>query len=126
MKDKSLSRREREMMDIVYRLEAATASEIRDLMASPPSYSAVRATLRILVDKGHLKIRQDGPRYVYRPAVARNRAQKNALKRVISTFFDDSPEKAVAALLDMEDINLPEDEVARLRSMIEATERKES
>ena len=115
----SLSRRERQIMDVIYRHGSATAQDVREQIADAPSYSAVRALLRVLEDKGHLKHRHDGPRYVYHPTVARERARKSALKRLLSTFFDDSPEAAVAALLDMSTDDLDQDELDRLASMIE-------
>ncbi len=115
----SLSRRERQIMDVVYRHGSATAQDVREQIPDAPSYSAVRALLRVLEDKRHLKHRHDGPRYVYYPTVARDRARKSALKQLLSTFFDDSPEAAVAALLDMSTDDLDQDELDRLASMIE-------
>ena len=115
---RGLSRREREIMDVIYRPGSATAQDVREAMPAPPSYSAVRALLRVLEDKGHVKHRQDGPRYVYYPTIARDRARKSALKQLVTTFFDDSPEEAVAALLDMS-AELDDDELDRLASMIE-------
>lgn len=120
----NLSRREREMMDIIYEAGQATAAEVRVQMPSPPSYSAVRATLHILVEKRHLRHRQDGPRYIYSPTVPREKARVSALRRVIHTFFDDSPQRAVAALLEMEAARLSEDELNRLAKMIEAAKRE--
>ena len=117
--EENLSRREREMMDIIYKSGRATAAEVRDAMASPPSYSAVRATLRVLVEKGHLSHKQDGPRYVYLPIVPREQARQSALKHVLRTFFDGSTKNAVAALLDMEASKLSPDELERLSQMIE-------
>ena len=115
----SLSRRERQIMDVIYRHGSATVQDVREQIADAPSYSAVRALLRVLEDKGHLKHRHNGPRYVYHPTLARERARKSALKRLLSTFFDDSPEAAVAALLDMSTDDLDQDELDRLASMIE-------
>ena len=115
----SLSRRERQIMDVIYRHGSATAQDVREQIADAPSYSAVRALLRVLEDKGHLKHRHDGPRYVYHPTVAREKARKSALKQLLATFFDDSPEAAVAALLDMSTDDLDQDELDRLASMIE-------
>ncbi len=115
----SLSRRERQIMDVIYRHGSATAQDVREQIPDAPSYSAVRALLRVLEDKRHLKHRHDGPRYVYYPTVARDRARKSALKQLLSTFFDDSPEAAVAALLDMSTDDLDQDELDRLASMIE-------
>lgn len=117
--EENLSRREREMMDIIYKSERATAAEVKDAMASPPSYSAVRATLRVLVEKGHLSHKEDGPRYVYLPTVPADQARQSALQRVLRTFFDGSTKNAVAALLDMGASNLSPDELDRLGQMIE-------
>ena len=115
----SLSRRERQIMDVIYRQGSATAQDVRAQMPDPPSYSAVRALLRVLEGKGHLKHRHDGPRYVYHPTVARDRARKSALKQLLSTFFDDSPEAAVAALLDMSTDESDDGELDRLAALIE-------
>ena len=114
-----LSRRERQIMDVIYRQRSATAQDVRDGIPDPPSYSAVRALLRVLEDKGHVKHRQDGPRYVYYPTVGRDRARRSALKQLLSTFFGDSREEAVAALLDMSSEAVDENELDRLASLIE-------
>ncbi len=115
----NLSRREREMMNIIYQAGRATAAEVREAMASPPSYSAVRATLRVLLEKGHLSHKQDGPRYVYLPTVTRDQARRSALQQLLRTFFDGSTNNAVAALLDMESSKLSPDELERLAQMID-------
>lgn len=94
-----LSRRERQIMEIVYRLGEATAAQIHDEIEDPPSYSAIRALLRILVDKQHLQHRVDGPRYIYAPVVSRNKARSAALAGVIDNFFEGSAARAAAALL---------------------------
>ena len=112
-----LSRRERQIMDIVYRDGRVTAAEVMERIPDPPSYSAVRAMLRILEQKGHLRHEQDGARYVFLPVLAKHSAQKSALKNVVETFFDGSTEKVVAALLDREELG--EDELNRLQEMIE-------
>ena len=114
-----LSRRERQIMDIIYERTQATAAEVLENMTDPPSYSAVRAMLRVLEEKGHLKHRQDGPRYVYQPTVSRSRASTSALERVLRTFFENSTEQAVAALLDLKAAKLSDDELDRLRTLIE-------
>ena len=115
----NLSRRERQIMDIIYqRGEASVAAVLKDLPA-PPSYSAVRAMLRILEDKGLLSHRKEGPRYVYSPTLARQRAARSALRRVLQTFFDGSTEHAVAALLDISEFELSDAELSRLASLIE-------
>jgi BlaI family transcriptional regulator, penicillinase repressor len=113
-----LSRRERQIMEIVWRLERASAAEIQAVLPDPPSYSAVRALLAILVEKGHLKHEQDGRRYVYVPTAKREKAGLGALRRVLSTFFEDSPANLVATLLDQKDRSLPAEEIKRIRSLI--------
>lgn len=115
----SLSRRERQIMDILYRRGSGTAAEIKAELPEAPSYSAVRAMLRILEDKGHLKHHADGPRYVFTPVVARNAAQKSALRQMVRTFFDGSATQAVAALLDMSARNLSDDELEELGKLVE-------
>lgn len=114
-----LSRRERQIMDIVYELGEVTAAEVQTHLPDPPGYSAVRAMLRVLEEKGHLEHRQDGPRYVYRATVPVEAARRSAVKRVLRTFFDNSLEEAVATLLDVSASNLSKDELERLARMIE-------
>ena len=114
-----LARRERQIMEIVYRLGQATAAEALAELPDPPSYSAVRAHLRILEEKGHLRHDQEGTRYVFRPTVARNRARRSALKQVVRTFFEGSAEQAVAALLDMSQSTLSEDDLDQLSGLID-------
>jgi predicted transcriptional regulator len=118
-----LSRREREIMDVIYRAGRATAAEVLDQLADPPSYSAVRALLRVLEEKGHLRHEEDGPRYVFVPTVPPERARQSALRQILHTFFDGSTEQAVAALLDMKS-NLSDAELDRLSRLI-ADARKE-
>lgn len=113
-----LSRRERQIMDVIYRRGRATAAEVLDDIPDPPSYSAVRAMLRLLEEKGHVRHEQDGPRYVFLPTVNRERARKSALKHVVRTFFDGSATDAVAALLDA-DAKLSESDLDRLSTMIQ-------
>lgn len=113
-----LSRREREIMDVIYRRGRATVADVRAALADPPSYSAVRALLRVLEEKGHLTHEQDGPRYVFLPTVSRDRARRSALRQLLATFFDDSPEQAVAALLDVSASRLTDDELDRLAALI--------
>ena len=95
-----LSRRERQIMDIVYRLGEAGAGEVAKLLSDTPSYNSVRVTLGILEKKGFLRHRQDGPRYIYAPTIAAERARRTAMKHVVSTFFQGSPGAAILALLD--------------------------
>jgi predicted transcriptional regulator len=114
-----LSRRERQIMDAVYQLGQATAAEVLDRIPEPPSYSAVRAMLRLLEEKGYLRHKQDGPRYLYLPTVTRDRARRSALKQMLQTFFDGSTEQAVAALLDLSRAKLSEEELDRLSRMID-------
>jgi len=114
-----LSRREREIMDIVYGSGSATAIEIRERMADPPSYSAVRATLRILEQKGVLRHVEDGTRYLYRPTLHRNRARQNALEHLLETFFDGSPAGAVLALLEHRADQLSDEDLNRAAVLID-------
>jgi BlaI family transcriptional regulator, penicillinase repressor len=116
--EQQLSRRERQIMDVLHTREAATAAEVRAALPSPPGYSAVRALLRILEEKGHVKHRQDGPRYVYLPCVSRASASRSALKRLVATFFQGSVTQAMAALLESADTRLSEAELDKLRQMI--------
>jgi predicted transcriptional regulator len=117
--DKSLSRRERQIMDIVYEHKEVSALQVLERLPSPPSYSAVRALLRVLEQKGHLVHRQDGPRYVYTPRLPKDKARKTALSHLMQTFFDGSTESVVAALLDLSEDNLSEDDYRRLSELIE-------
>lgn len=119
-----LSRRERQIMDIIHQRGQATAAEVLELLPAPPSYSAVRALLRLMEEKGYLKHQQDGPRYVYLPTQTRARARQSALKRMLETFFDGSTEQAVAALLEMSRSELGKEELDRLSRLI-AQARKE-
>jgi len=120
----TLSRRERQIMDIVYRLGSVTAAEVRSNLADAPGYSAVRALLRILEEKGHLCHREDGPRYVYSPVVSRPAAQKLALKQMVRTFFDGSASQAVAALIDMSARELSDSDLKRLEKMVSEARRE--
>lgn len=120
----TLTRREREIMDILYRRGRATAAEVLEDMANPPTYSAVRALLRILEDEGHIKHVQDGPRYVYLPAVTRNDARKSALSHVVTTFFDGSVEQVVATLVESSRSKLSREELERLSQLIEKAKKE--
>jgi predicted transcriptional regulator len=115
----TLSRREREILDIIYASGSATAADVRAAMHDAPTDAAVRTTLRILVGKGHLRIEQDGPRYVYWPTVARDTARKSELRHVLRTFFGGSTESALAALLDLRPGELGDDERRRLKRLID-------
>jgi predicted transcriptional regulator len=114
-----LSRRERQIMDIVYRLGEVSALEVRENLPDPPSYSAVRAMLRVLEEKGHLAHEQSGPRYVFHATLPVESARRSALRRLLQTFFDNSLEEAVATLLDVESSNVTEEELERLARMID-------
>jgi len=120
----ALSRREREMMDIVFSAGRATAAEVRDRMPHPPGYSAVRATLRILEEKGLLKHEFDGKRYVYAPRVARDKAVQGALDHLVSTFFEGSATSAVLTLLEQPGVELSEGEYDRISALIERARRE--
>ena len=113
-----LSRRERQIIDILYAQGRATAAEVQAALPEPPSYSAVRAMLRILEEKGHVKHEQDGPRYVYKPTVARDNAKKSAMRHMLQTFFDGSAEQAISALLDDQSARLSDQELDRLARLI--------
>lgn len=115
----TLSRREREMMNIIFARGQATAIEVLEAMADPPSYSAVRATLRILEQKGHLKHQHDGARYVYLPTLNRDKVRLSALDQLLTTFFDGSAANVVATLIEKQKGNMTNDELDRLSSLIE-------
>lgn len=119
-----LTRREREIMDILYRLGRATAHEVLEHLPDPPSYSAVRALLRLLEERGHVRHVQEGQAYVYLPAVARSDARKSALSHVVRTFFGGSVEQAVAALVDSSRAKLSRDELDRLAELIEKAKKE--
>jgi BlaI family transcriptional regulator, penicillinase repressor len=114
-----LSRRERQIMDVVYRRGQVTVAEVREDLPDPPSYSAVRAMLRRLEDKGHLEHSEDGARYVYQATVPLDSASGSALERVLRTFFDDSASKTVAALLDLRGEDLSDRELDELAQLID-------
>jgi len=122
-KIQSLSRREREMMDIIFRDGKASASEVMERMSDPPSYSAVRATLRVLEQKGFLRHEDDGTRYLYKPAVSRERAKQSALDHLVTTFFDGSVTNVVATLLER-DAKLSDEDLDQISRLISET-RKE-
>jgi BlaI family penicillinase repressor len=115
----SLSRRERQIMDILYRQGRATASEIHEALPDRPSYSAVRAKLRVLEEKGHIRHEEQALRYVYLPLISRDRARQSALRHLLETFFDNSAEQAMTALLDLKSSGLDRDKLDRLSTLIE-------
>ncbi len=119
-----LTRREREIMDILYRRGRATAHEVLSDLADPPSYYAVRALLRLLEERGHVKHAEDGQRYVYSPAVARGDARKSALAHVVKTFFAGSVEQAVATLVESSKTKLSRDELDRLSDLIDRAKKE--
>jgi BlaI family transcriptional regulator, penicillinase repressor len=119
-----LGNRERQIMDVLYRLGQATAAEVMEALPDPPSYSAVRATLRILEDKGQVRHEEEGPRYVFRPAVARDRAKRTAVRHLVATFFGGSPEAAMATLLDESASKLSNTDYERLKKLIDQARTK--
>ena len=121
----NLSRRERQIMDLLFQRGRATAAEVQEGLPEAPSYSAVRALLRILEDKGHVRHEQDGPRYVYVPKADRERARQSALKHVVQTFFDGSAEQAMAALLGTEAPRMAPVELERLAALIEQARKED-
>jgi len=120
----ALARRERQVMDILYRMSEATAQEVMEQMPDPPTYSAVRALLATMIEKELVSFRKDSRRYVYRPAVPEKKAKRSALKQLLSTFFEGKPENLVAALLDPKDQQLSKDEIERIRQLIEPEDAK--
>lgn len=119
-----LSNRERQIMDVLYREGKATAAEVQSQLPDPPSYSAVRATLRILEEKGQVRHEKDGPRYVFRPSVARETAKRTAVRHLLTTFFDGSAEMAVATLLDESASDLSKSDLDRLEQLIDEARKK--
>jgi BlaI family penicillinase repressor len=115
----TLSRRERQIMDILYQRGRASAAQIHQSLADRPSYSAVRAKLRVLEEKGHIRHQEQALRYVYLPVVARDRAKQSALRHMLETFFDNSAEQAITALLDLKGAGLSPENLDRLSELIE-------
>lgn len=113
-----LSRRERQIMLIIYEAGSASAQDVMDRLPDPPSYSAVRAMLRLLEEKGHLVHVVDGQRYIYRPTTSRSKAQESALKQLVTTFFNDSAEQAMAALLDLREGEFSDEALSELEQRI--------
>ena len=121
----TLGRRERQILEAVVRLRRATVAEVRAELDDPPSYSAVRTTMGILVDKGHLQFQQDGRRYVYRPAQSAARLRRSALRDVVRNFFDGSVEQVVDTLLDSSSRGLDDEQLDRIAELVErARERR--
>jgi predicted transcriptional regulator len=118
-KQHKLSRRERQIMDVLYRLEKATAADIHAALPDPPTYSAVRAMLRVLEEKGHIRHQTQEMRYVFMPVVGREKARKHAVRHLLDTFFEGSPEQAVAALLDVSGQDLSQADFDRLADLID-------
>jgi predicted transcriptional regulator len=116
--EQHLSRRERQIMDVLHAKQSATAAEVRAALSDPPSYSAVRALLRILEEKGYARHREEGARYVYLPRVSKQAASRSALKRVVATFFQGSVSQAMAALLEKADTELSDAELKQLEQII--------
>jgi predicted transcriptional regulator len=114
----TLSRRERQIMDVIYRRGEATVADVLADIPDPPSYSAIRALMRVLEEKGHLRHEERGPRYVFLPTVPREAARQSALKQLVQTFFEGSTEQAMAALLDASDSRLSDRELERLAKLI--------
>jgi predicted transcriptional regulator len=121
---RSFSRRERQIMDILYARGRATASEIHRAMPDRPSYSAVRAKLRVLEEKGHVRHEEEALRYVYLPTLKREAARKSALRHVVSTFFGGSVEQAVSALLSLKAADLSQEELDRISRLVEEAKKE--
>lgn len=124
-KPEQLSRRERQIMDILYRVGRATAAEVQEAMPEAPGYSAVRAMLRILEEKGHIRHEEQGPRYVFLPAIPRDKAKRSALSHLVDTYFNGSAEQAVVALLDSSARKMKPEELDRLARVIEEARKDE-
>src|SRR5216110_1863924 len=123
-KPHTLSRRERQIMDILYQLEPATVGEVLSKLPDKPNYSTVRAQLRVLEEKGHVRHEEEGLRYVYTPAVPRTSARKSALRHLVDTFFDGAPENAVAAILGGEGSKLSEEQLDRIQDLVKKSRTK--
>ncbi len=120
----ALSRRERQMLEILYQRGKATAAEVREAMEDAPSYSAVRTLLGVLEEKGHITHEADGLKYVYMPTVPREKARRSAIKHLMETYFGGSPEQAVAALLDVSATRLSREDLDRMSAMIEKAKKE--
>ena len=124
-RDRNLSRRERQIMDILYRRGSATAAEIHQQLPDRPSYSAVRAKLRVLEEKGHVRHEAQAARYIYSPVVPRERAKESALKHLLATFFDNSAEQAISALLNLKSARVSKEKLDELSDLIRRAREKE-
>ena len=124
--DQNLSRRERQIMDILFARGHATAADVLAALPDPPGYSAVRAMLRILEEKGHVRHEEEGLRYVYFPTVERENAKKSAMRHMVRTFFDGSASQAISALLDDGSARLSKAELDRLARMIDKARKEGS
>ena len=120
----SLSRRERQILEILYQRGKASASEVREAMPDAPSYSAVRTLLRVLEDKGHVKHRAEGLRYVYTPIIGLEKAKRGAVKHLLETYFEGQPEQIVAALLDVSSTRLTAEELDRMTALIDKAKKE--
>lgn len=118
------SRREREILDVLYKLGKASAADIREQIPDPPTYTAIRTHLSILEKKGHVRHTSDGTRYIYEPLVAREQMGRRAIDSLLKTFFDNSVERAVAAMLTREDADIPREDLDRLAHLIEKAKRE--
>ena len=119
-----LSRRERQILDILYQRGKASATEVQAAMEDAPSNSAVRTLLRVLEEKGHVRRRAEGLKYVYTPTVAREKAKRTVVRHLLDTYFDGSPEQIVAALLDVSSTTLTREELDRMTQMIEKAKKE--
>jgi BlaI family penicillinase repressor len=119
-----LSRRERQIMEIIYQRGKASAADIREAMPDAPTYSAVRALLRVLEEKGHVAHQNEGLKYVYAPVVKRDKAKRSAVEHLVDTFFRDAPEQVVASLLDVSSKRLTREELDRMAEMIEKAKKE--
>ncbi len=124
LKKRDLTRRERQIMDVIYARGRATVAEVLEGLSDPPSYSTVRTLLRLLEEKGQLRHEEAGPRYVYIPTVPREKARRSALRNILQTFFAGSTEDAMAALLDLHDVRRGPLELDRIRALIDKARRE--
>ena len=119
----NLSRRERQILEVIFRLGRATASDVLDHLPDAPTYTTVRGLLRVLENKGHVRHEEEGGKYVYIPTMTKQRAAKSVLRNVVSTFFDGSPSRAMAALLGSEQ-SFSDEELARMAELVERARKK--